>query len=246
MYAMTEVNVAMQLFLSLLMWTAAATTFVGTALVFNKAGEKWWKGLIPVYNIWVETKIGQSPPSWFWLYLGTSFVSGLPAGIGIVFISMGGFENSAALVTIGIIMVLLSVAMLIAVLVFYGRILYNLAQCFDKGLGFALGLLFLGPIFWLILGLDDSQYRPRSEPIYPPHGTATMSGIQGPGPYEQVADLHVQQEMPVAGAFPQQPQQAMPENSGRLSPGAVAGYTLLIIVPLVLCCMAMEFFILTM
>ena len=72
-----------------------------------------------------------------------------------------------------------------------------------------------------------------------------MSGIQGPGPYGQVADPHIQQEMPVASAFPQQPQQAIPENSGRLSPGAVAGYALLIIAPLALCCMAMEFFALT-
>jgi len=58
MHGMTEVNVAMQLFLSLLMWAAVTTTYVGTALVFNKAGEKWWKGLIPIYNIWVETKMG--------------------------------------------------------------------------------------------------------------------------------------------------------------------------------------------
>jgi len=250
MYTLTEVNVAMQLFLSLLIWTTLAATYVGTALVFNKAGEKWWKGLIPFYNIWIETKIGQSPPSWFWLYLGISFVSGLPAGIGVVFISIGLLEGSATLMTIGIFMILLSVALLIAVFVFYGRILYNLAQCFGKGLGFALGLLFLGPIFWLILGLDDSQYRPRSEPVYPPYGTATMSGIQGPGPYGQVtnpvANPYVQQEVPVNSAFPQQPQQAMPEDSGRLSPGAVAGYVLLIIVPLALCCMAMEFFALTM
>jgi hypothetical protein len=69
---MTEASVAVQLLLSLLMWTAAAATYIGTALVFNKAGEKWWKGLIPIYNIWVETKVGQSPPGWFWLHLGTS------------------------------------------------------------------------------------------------------------------------------------------------------------------------------
>ena len=245
MYGMTEVNVAVQLFLSLLIWTTVAATYVGTALVFNKAGEKWWKGLIPIYNIWIETKMGQSPPSWFWFYFGASFVAGVPAGIGTVFLSIGQFEQNVGLIAIGVIMILLTVALFIAVLALYGRILYNLVQCFGKGLGFTLGLLFLGPIFWLILGLDDSQYRPPLEPVYPPYGTATMSGIQGPGPYGQVADPHVQQQAPVADAFPQQPQQAMPENSGRLSPGAVAGYTLLIIVPLALCCMAMEFFVLT-
>jgi len=246
MYAMTEVNVAVQLFLSLLMWAAAVATYVGTVLVFHKAGEKWWKGLIPIYNIWVEAEMGQSPPSWFWFYLGTSFVSGLPAGIGVIFISIGGFENNMTLLAIGTIMVLLSVAMIIVVFALYGRILYNLVQCFGKGFGFTLGLLFLGPIFWLILGLDDSQYQPRSKPVHPPYGTAAVSGMQGSASYGQTANPHVQQEMPVVSAFPQQPQQSAPENSGRLSRGAVVGYALLIMVPLALCCITMEFFLLTL
>jgi hypothetical protein len=73
-----------------------------------------------------------------------------------------------------------------------------------------------------------------------------MSEVQGPDSCGQAADLHVQQEASLTGASPQQPQQAMSENSGRLSPGAVIGYTLLIIVPLMLCCITIEFFALAM
>ena len=64
-----------------------------------------------------------------------------------MFISIGQFEHNAALMTVGIIMTLLTAVIFIAVFALYGRILYNLAQCFGKGLGFTLGLLFLGPVF---------------------------------------------------------------------------------------------------
>ena len=33
-----------------------------------------------------------------------------------------------------------------------------LAEKFGKGVGFALGLIFLSPIFWCILGFGDAQY----------------------------------------------------------------------------------------
>ena len=34
----------------------------------------------------------------------------------------------------------------------------KLAKAFGKGTGFAVGLIFLGPIFYLILGFGDAQY----------------------------------------------------------------------------------------
>ena len=36
---------------------------------------------------------------------------------------------------------------------------YKLAKAFGKGFGFFLGLLFLNPIFKLILGFGDAQYQ---------------------------------------------------------------------------------------
>lgn len=35
----------------------------------------------------------------------------------------------------------------------------KLAKAFGKGIGFTLGLIFLGPIFQLILGFDSSEYK---------------------------------------------------------------------------------------
>lgn len=40
------------------------------------------------------------------------------------------------------------------------RICINLGRCFGKGNGFILGLIFLSPIFSLVLGFDQSVYRP--------------------------------------------------------------------------------------
>lgn len=36
----------------------------------------------------------------------------------------------------------------------------DIARNFGKGIGFTLGLLLLGPIFYPILGFGDAQYRP--------------------------------------------------------------------------------------
>ncbi len=36
----------------------------------------------------------------------------------------------------------------------------DIAQNFGKGIGFALGLIFLGFVFYPILGFGDAQYRP--------------------------------------------------------------------------------------
>lgn len=42
---------------------------------------------------------------------------------------------------------------------------YQLAKAYGKGIGFFLGLVFLPPIFTIILGFDDSQYiGPNGEP----------------------------------------------------------------------------------
>ena len=39
---------------------------VATALIYKKAGEKWWKSLIPIYGQYVFYKIVWDP-MWFWV-----------------------------------------------------------------------------------------------------------------------------------------------------------------------------------
>ena len=40
------------------------------------------------------------------------------------------------------------------------------AKVFGKGTGFALGLIFLGPIFWMILGFGSADYQLEPDPIF--------------------------------------------------------------------------------
>jgi hypothetical protein len=48
------------------------------------------------------------------------------------------------------------------------RLVFNLAQVFGRGIGFGFGLLFLSPIFLLILGFGDAQYvGPRNARLAP-------------------------------------------------------------------------------
>ena len=40
----------------------------------------------------------------------------------------------------------------------------SIAENFGKGAGFAIGLVFLAPIFWIILGFGSAVYRPVVRP----------------------------------------------------------------------------------
>lgn len=43
---------------------------VSNCFIFKKAGEKSWKGLIPLYNSWIETKISGLAWWWFPIFVG--------------------------------------------------------------------------------------------------------------------------------------------------------------------------------
>jgi uncharacterized membrane protein YoaK (UPF0700 family) len=86
--------------------------------VFTKAGQPGWAAIVPIYNIYILTKIAGRP--WWWLLL---FFVPL---ISIVF---------AVIVSI------------------------DVAKSFGKGVGFGLGLAFLAPIFYCILGFGSAQYQ---------------------------------------------------------------------------------------
>lgn len=100
---------------------------VCNCLIFDMAGEKWWKALIPVYN-WITLYkiIGLSP--WFLLILLTAFIPIL---------------NIIGIIVMFIINIIEKI---------------KLAKAFEKDPLFALGLIFLNPIFIAILAFGDSKY----------------------------------------------------------------------------------------
>ena len=112
--------------------------------MFTKAGEAGWKSIIPVYGDYVSYKIAWQT-KFFWL----TFVLGIAASV------VQGFADPAGSNT-----AILAVVSLLRIIAGIISILYSviLAKAFGKGTGFAIGLIFLSPIFMLILGFGDAQY----------------------------------------------------------------------------------------
>jgi len=214
-------------------YSIAIITMIGVALVFEKAGEKWWKALIPFYDEWTETQIGRAPTSWFWTKMCATFVGVFVMSAGFMLLILGGVvDDGWSILVSGFFLVLAGFMLLILAVVFRGRILHRLALAFGKDIGFALGLLLLSPIFWLILAFDDSQYQP-----------ATASGEQTSGDSEQTQE---ESELYAAAPYAQQTatvpaadkshSPAAAEEQKRPSRWTVVGFVLLILVPLFTVC----------
>lgn len=131
---------------------AAIATYIGVLLlwyilqiiaywkIFTKAGEAGWKSIIPFYNGYIQYKI-----SWdakvFWIVFAGTVIGTLMMG-----------SDSGIISVIGMLFSLIS-----TVLGLIG--FHKLSKAFGHGIGFTLGLIFLNPIFMLILGLGGSEYQ---------------------------------------------------------------------------------------
>ena len=110
--------------------------------IFTKAGEAGWKSIIPFLNTYVVFKIAWNIKM-FWIMMGTLIV-------GSICTSIAG-EQGGVLAIIGAVFSLASCVVGIIVV-------HKLSKSFGHGIGFTFGLLFLSPIFTLILGLGSSEY----------------------------------------------------------------------------------------
>lgn len=115
---------------------------IGNWNIFTKAGEAGWKSLIPIYGDYVSYKIAWQT-SYFWL----NFI----LGILLSYVSNANLNESMFL---SLIVILLKIALTVI------NIMYcvKLARAFGRGIGFAIGLILLQPIFLLILGFGSDQY----------------------------------------------------------------------------------------
>ena len=110
--------------------------------IFSKAGEKGWKSIIPFYNTYTEFAV-----TWSGLQ-GILMMLAMMIGNYILFAS----EPETLVHTIGSLLGIYSSALsLIQV--------HKLSRSFGHKFGFTLGLIFLNPIFMLILAFGkNSQY----------------------------------------------------------------------------------------
>ena len=138
-------------------------TIIASWKVLQKAGEPGWKAIIPIYNVYMLYKIvGMS--NWFWGLLAASFIFGIITTIDGTAQIMN-YTDSAQYASVDWSKHVLTVIAMLAYMAFaiVAEVVYanRTAKAFGHGVGFAVGLFFLQPIFWLILGFDRSKYNKK-------------------------------------------------------------------------------------
>lgn len=130
--------------------------------IFEKAGEKGWKALIPLYNMYIMYKI-VGMKNWFWgmiaLTVIVSTITTIDGFVGLTSIKdveLQTFDFQGHLVTF--ITLLINFFINIYVLCVYG---WRTSKIFGHGKGWATGLVILPNIFWLMLGFGKSKYNKK-------------------------------------------------------------------------------------
>jgi len=105
---------------TIIIWLAiVAVSIGGMWMTFQKAGQPGWAAIVPIYNIFVMTRVARKPGWWTLLF----------------FVPLVNF----------VIIIIVSI---------------EVAKNFGRGSGFGVGLAFLAPIFYGILGYGDAEYQP--------------------------------------------------------------------------------------
>ena len=114
---------------------------IGYWKLFEKAGKPGWHSIIPILNTY-----DQYDMCWSGIF-GIIYA----IGMGVTsYISANAAEDQTMAMISGV------VGLVCLVISVVGD--YKLAKCFGKGIGTFIGLLFLQPIFMMILGFGDSEY----------------------------------------------------------------------------------------
>ena len=141
--AATGVAIILIVLLAIIALAIAVITVVAQCKTFSKAGEKWWKGLIPVYSNWVLTKI--TGLAWWWFII----ITGLSAFV--TNINVATSADSANYI----------ISMCIILTSFNYH--YNLSKKFGKSNGFAVLITLLPFIGYPILAFSSAKYNNNAE-----------------------------------------------------------------------------------
>ena len=130
--------VILLIFLILICLVVSVLKIIGTWKVLTKAGKPGWGALIPFYNTYLLCEITGVNPWWILIVFLSSFLSFIP------------FVGSLVSLAVSV----------------YFLILLNvsLARSFNKDDGFAVGLILLSPVFYMILGCGKDKYE-KAKPM---------------------------------------------------------------------------------
>ena len=118
-------------------------SIIGQWKIFSKANKPGWASLIPIYNQYILCQVTGVNPMWLIVVYAASIISSFLGPLAFIGVVVSIYFN-----------VLISV---------------SLARSFGKDDAYAIGLIFLGPIFYLILGCGDSKYlgaKPMDDVVF--------------------------------------------------------------------------------
>ena len=153
----------------------ATFAFVGLALlvlriiarwrIFEKAGEKGWKAIIPFYSDYIFYKIIDMVPFFWTLLIGGVVVGAAGAATGSTSTMTFGADGSFSMVsaeTMNPFAGLLSFAFGVFAIVTAILAAVRLARVFKKGGGYIAGLILVPDIFLMILGFGKAKYDKKA------------------------------------------------------------------------------------
>ena len=112
--------------------------------ILTKAGEKGWKALIPIYNIYVSHHIVVMSHIWFVLEICTWIVEAIFESVRVI----PGWAAIAFGIPTLIITILSELIHII-----------KMCDCFGKGTLFKIGMILVPNLFTLIIAFDGSKYQ---------------------------------------------------------------------------------------
>lgn len=162
-------------------------TIIGQWKAFKKAGKGGWEAIIPIYNQVVLCQISGVNPWWvLYVFLGSIVLQIIPF--------IGQLAASA-------------------LSIYFFVILYvSTARSFGKSDGYAAGLYFLAPIFWLLVGGKNTQYvgpKPMNDVVM----NFVNEKILNKGPQNN----QQYQQAPNNGGFQGQPMNNAPMNNAPMN-----------------------------
>ena len=134
-------------------------TAVGRWLVFKKMGLPGWKGIIPFYSEAVLFKTVWTIKM-FWAYFSLFFCYLMICAAVFALGISGWLYNRGGTVTVLLFLLTIFVlwGILAAIFVILFKMNNRLARAFGRIPGFAVGLTFIPPVFFIILGAGKSKF----------------------------------------------------------------------------------------
>ena len=146
--------IILMMFMILVLGVTVVLAVIGQWKLFEKAGEKGWKALIPFYNAYIHCKIVGISPWWILIVFGTSFLQML-------------FKMSDSTVFV-VLATIFGLLYAVAAIYFAIILAVSTARSYAKSTGWAVGLVLLAPYFTFALGVSKAKYvgaTPMNDPI---------------------------------------------------------------------------------